>query len=213
MASAIIHLAIAKKLNEKLNRDPAQLYIGTIAPDISKLLGETKLKTHFLDNLDNNIPNLDKFLDKYEEYLDDDFVMGYYIHLLVDYMWFKYFLSEFSTPNSITTLDGNTIECDEKEVLEYIYNDYTNLNIKLIDAYNLDLKIFYNNIPKVSELIEEIPVKKIKLIVRKTGEIIKNSKDDKVYTFNIENVINFIEFSTEIIENELFSYMNDKDDL
>ena len=45
------------------------------------------------------------------------------------------------------------------------YNDYTNLNIKLIDKYNLDLKIFYNELPQLHNIIEEIPMDKINVIV------------------------------------------------
>lgn len=46
----------------------------------------------------------------------------------------------------------------------YLY-DYTNLNIKLIDKYNLDLKIFYNELPQLHNIIEEIPMDKINVIV------------------------------------------------
>ena len=63
MASSVIHLAVANEINKELNRDKTKLLIGSISPDISKLIGEAKQKSHFLDNNDN-IPNLDKFLEK-----------------------------------------------------------------------------------------------------------------------------------------------------
>ena len=46
---------------------------STVAYNISKHIGETKLHSHFLDSNDTNIPNMDKFLDKYRDNLDDDF--------------------------------------------------------------------------------------------------------------------------------------------
>ena len=86
MASSMIHLAVAKEVNKELKRDYRKLYIGSIAPDISKNIGETKEFSHFLDNPDIDIPNLDRFLEKYKKYLYDDFVMGYYLHLITDYL-------------------------------------------------------------------------------------------------------------------------------
>ena len=76
MASSVIHICVANEINKVLKRNDRKLLIGTIAPDISKLIGESKYYSHFLDDIDNNIPNLEKFLNKYKYYLDDDFVLG-----------------------------------------------------------------------------------------------------------------------------------------
>ena len=69
MASSVIHICIANEINKTINRDSKKLLIGTIAPDISKLLGETKFYSHFLDNVNNNIPNINKFLDNLQAIL------------------------------------------------------------------------------------------------------------------------------------------------
>ena len=58
MASSIIHMAIASEINKTLKRDNIKILIGTIAPDISKFIGRTKLESHFLESVDNNIPNI-----------------------------------------------------------------------------------------------------------------------------------------------------------
>ena len=63
MASSMIHIAVAHELNKKLKIDKQKLLIGTIAPDISKLIGENKVQSHFLND-DENIPDLYKFLSK-----------------------------------------------------------------------------------------------------------------------------------------------------
>ena len=73
-----------KVINKTLKRDNNKILIGTIAPDISKFIGRTKLESHFLESVDNNIPNIKKFLVKYKDKLNDDFVMGYFIHLYTD---------------------------------------------------------------------------------------------------------------------------------
>ena len=202
MASSIIHIAVASEINKELKRDKAKLFIGTIAPDISKLVGESKVKSHFLDSNDN-IPNIEKFLDKYKNRLNDDFVLGYYIHLFTDFLWFKYFITEISEKDLIKKLDGTIVKCNGRMASIYIYNDYTNLNSQLMDLYDLDLKIFYNDLPKMENIIDEIPMDKLDLIINKSGTIIMNSKAYKDMVFNIEHVKQFIELSTKIISTNL----------
>jgi len=205
MASSMIHIAVASELNKKLNRDKSKLLIGTIAPDISKLIGESKRITHFVNDQteSDSIPDLDLFLKKYKNKINDDFVLGYYIHLFTDYLWFKYFLTEIWTEDMITKLDGTVVKCEGRMALQYIYNDYTNLNINLIDDYNLDLKIFYNEIPKIENIITEIPMNKLFLIVDKAGEIIENTKVHKDMVFNMKNVHKFIETTIDLIMDNL----------
>ena len=201
MASSVIHMAVANEINKVIKKDTHKLLIGSIAPDISKHLGETKVKSHFLDSEDTDIPNVDNFLNKYKDKLDDDFVIGYYIHLYTDYLWFKYFISEIYNEenNMITKLDGSIVKCNGNMLSIYIYNDYTNMNMKLLDEYNMDLSIFYEEIPYLENIIDEIPMNEIKTIVDKTSIIIKNSKEHKDFVFNIENIKKFIERSTELI--------------
>lgn len=203
MASSVIHMAVANEINKILKRDNDKLLIGAIAPDISKHLHQSKLNGHFLDSEDNDIPNIEKFLKKYQNKLYDDFVLGYFIHLYTDYLWFKYFMTEIYEKNYITKLDGTSIKCVGDMLCKYIYNDYTNLNSKLLDEYNMDLKIFYNNPPNFDSIIEEIPMEKIKLIIDKTSIIISNSKQRKELVFNIENIKKFIETSVMLILEKL----------
>ena len=88
-----------------------------------------------------------------------------------------------------------------------IYNDYTNLNTQLIDEYKLDLKIFYNEIPEFNNIIEEIPMDKIKLVVDNAGVIIKNATTHKTLLFNIDNIKKFISLCVEIIYSDIVKYI------
>ena len=205
MASSVIHICIANEINKTINRDSKKLLIGTIAPDISKLLGETKFYSHFLDNVNNNIPNINKFLDKYGNYLDDDFILGYYIHLYTDYLWFKYFIPNVIKGNYIKELDGTLVKYTEETFKYYIYNDYSNLNIQLIDKYNFPMKIFYEEIPYIPNILSEIPMNRLDLIVNKTGILIEEAKKGKKYLFKIDDIVTFIDNSKEIILKELDS--------
>lgn len=205
MASSVIHICIANEINKELKRDNNKILIGAIAPDISKLLGESKFYSHFLDTPTNSIPNMNKFLDKYKNNLNDDFVLGYYIHLYTDYLWFKYFIPNIFKDNYIKELDGTLIEYTIDTFKYYIYNDYTNMNIQLINKYNFPLKIFYEEIPSIPNIISEIPIDRLNLIVDKTGILIEESKKGKKYLFKIDDIITFIESSKKTILKELDS--------
>lgn len=202
MASSVIHIAVANELNKVLKKDKKSILIGSIAPDISKLLGDNKVKSHFQDS-NNDIPNLNKFVKKYGNRLDDDFVLGYYIHLYTDYLWFKYFVPDFCETGSLYKLDGTKEFVDDNKKLYYFYNDYTNLNIKLIDEYDLDLRIFYEEIPSFDEVITEIPMNKINLIIDKAGIIIENTKESKAYVFDMKVIKKFIDTSVKYIFSDL----------
>ena len=210
MASSIIHMVIAKKINKTIKRNEEKLLIGSVAPDISKCLNQTKLKSHFLDSENDDIPNINKFLNKYQNKLNDDFVMGYYIHLYTDYLWFKFFIPEIiKDDNIITKLNGDTFRVNDNMKLLYIYNDYTNLNIQLINKYNLDLEFFYNkNNNKIPNIIEEIPYKELDILYDSIIKIIENTKLYKSLIFNIQNIEKFIDTATELILSEIEKITN-----
>ena len=207
MASTIIHVAITSELNKKLKRNPKDLLIGTIAPDVAKLVGLDKSLTHFSTEDEDNIPHLNEFLVKYLNHFDDDFVLGYYIHLYVDYLWFKYFITELvhNDESYVLDIDGNRIYYDDEDEMfhKYIYDDYTNLNIQLIDEYNIDLTPFYEAKLDFKRIISECPMDKLDILIKNMGDIIMKTKEKKPFSFNVTNVKKFIETSLEIIENDL----------
>lgn len=201
MASSMIHICVANEINKILKRDNRSILIGSIAPDIAKQINMEKQFSHFQDE-DDDMPNFERFLSKYKSSLNDDFVLGYYIHLYTDYYWFKYFMTEFIKHDLIYTLDGKVLTLSDDEKVKFIYKDYTNLNIKLIDEYMLDLKIFYEQVPEFRNIIEEIPMNKLNIIIDKAGVIIENTKESKSYFFDIQEVKKFIEFSVNgIVDN------------
>ncbi len=186
MASAIIHLCIAKEVNKYLKMNEYDLMIGAIAPDISKQIGETKEISHFLDHSnEDDIPNINRFLDKYRNDLHNPFTMGYFIHLLTDKYWFRDYIYQF--------IERYTRENVKKKVTytairDLIYNDYTNLNTDLIDKYNLSLDIFYEEYREPQTAIREIPVDKLDLLIDKMGLIIEEAKKEKNFIFDMNDI-------------------------
>lgn len=207
MASSMIHIAIANEINKKLNRNNKNILIGSIAPDIAKLIGMQKKDSHFQDT-NEDLPHLDRFLKKYIKNFNDDFVVGYYIHLYTDYLWFKYFVPDFYNNGIIYKLNGDIENIKNEMKCNYFYNDYTSLNLNLIDEYNLDLSIFYEEVPKFNNIIKEIPMDQINIIIDQAGVIIKNSKSEKLFVFDMNIVNKFIKMSVEYILSDLVEILN-----
>lgn len=206
MASAIIHICVAKEMNKKLNVDEKKLFLGSIAPDISKQIGETKEKSHFLTTSKEDVPNIIEFLEKYKKQLTDPFLLGYFIHLYTDKLWFDEFIRQRVYENSIKLIDGTIISSSEEEITKFIYNDYTNINISLIDYYHLDLSLFYEELELPKVKMEEIPIQKLPILIEKMGIIIENSKEEKSYIFDISLIVDFIEYATEKILRKIAEY-------
>jgi len=204
MASSMIHICIANELNKKIKRNSKKLLLGTIAPDIAKQVGRSRASTHFYEEkTGEKYPNLALFLKKYESFLFDDFVMGYYIHLYTDYLWSKYFASDFLKENTVMTIDGESLELTSEDLKRLLYQDYTNLNIQLIDKYGLDLSLFYEDLPELDPIIQEISYEELPIIVDKVGIIIENSKVKKSYLFCVKDIQQFITMCVELIGSEI----------
>ena len=207
MASAVIHLAVAKELEKHLNiKNKKDYYLGSIAPDISKQINEPKEKSHFLYNTKTDIPNIELFTTKYQNIKSNDFNLGYYIHLYTDKIWFDKFLEKLIYSNSIKLLDGTIIRTNEEEITKLIYKDYTNLNIKLIDEYTIDLSLFYEDFQIPETTLNEIPIDKLNILIDQMGIIIENSKQEKNYIFDIYLINEFISNCVNQILNELKNY-------
>lgn len=207
MASSVIHMCVAKQINKNLKiRDENMLLLGSIAPDISKLVGETRTRSHFLTDGIN--VDINRFLDKYGNQLNNTFILGYFIHLYTDFLWNKYFISEIVNNNAIKLLNGDNIEKNPEIYKKLIYNDYTNLNIILLDEYNLDLSLFYNEVLLPNIDMDEIPVNQLDKLLTQAGLIIANTKEHKAYTFNLENIKPFIETSSLLIISKIKEVMN-----
>lgn len=207
MASAVIHLAVAKELEKYLNiKNKKDYYLGSIAPDISKQINQHKKESHFLYNTKEDVPNIELFTTKYQNFKNNDFNLGYYIHLYTDKIWFDEFLEKLTYSNSIKLLDGTILATTHDEIRNLIYKDYTNLNIKLIDEYTIDLSLFYEDFQIPETTLDEIPIDKLNILIDQMGIIIENSKQEKNYVFDIYLINEFINNCIIQILDELKNY-------
>ncbi len=202
MASVVIHMCVASEINKKIKVcNYEEFLLGSIAPDISKIVGANRNLSHFISN--TNFPDIQKFLEKYGDKLDNDFMLGYFVHLYTDYLWYKYFVTDINYKGLITLKDGSIIDYDKELFQKYLYNDYTNLNVRLLDEYNLDLSLFYNPLVKPNVQMDEIPIDRLQELLDDASVIIENSKNNKEYLFDISNVKKFIEACTHLLCDEL----------
>ena len=207
MASTIIHIAIAKELENKLDiENKKDYYLGSIAPDISKQIGLKRSDSHFSNNTRNNIPNIALFVKRYPTFKYNSFNLGYFIHLYTDKIWREEFLDKTMDENMVKLLDGTTVNLPKEEINDLIYSDYTNLNIKIIEEYNLDLSLFYEEFKIPDTTLNEIPIEKLDILINKMGIIIENSKEEKTYTIDIYIIKNLIEKCVNQILEELEKY-------
>ena len=197
MASAVIHLCVAKEVNKYLKMDEKEILLGSIAPDISKIVGETKEISHFLDHTnEDDIPNIDRFLAKYRKDLNKPFEMGYFIHLLTDKYWFRDYIYQYIDRY---TRDTNKRKITYTALKDIIYNDYTNINIDLIDKYGLGLDLFSNEWDLPESSITEIPMDQLDLLIEKMGQIIASSTEEKTFIFDTKDIEIFIENTVKYI--------------
>ena len=94
MASSAMHLAVTKKCLEKnkdKNFDYKKIIAGTLYPDVTN----DKDKTHYTmaNRGDNNVTHLASKVDLYaflkEHEVLDSFELGWFIHLIADYLFFS----------------------------------------------------------------------------------------------------------------------------
>ena len=206
MASAIIHLAVAKEIEPYIKmKNKKDYYLGSIAPDMSKHVGKKKNMSHFLIP-NTEIPDIEKFKIKYPKFYKNDFDLGYYIHLFTDKIWTEDFLPKLIKNNSVKLKNGNKINLSKEELKKLIYQDYTNLNIKVIEKYNMDLSLFYEDFQIPNTKINEVPIDKLNILIDKMGIIIENSKQEKLYIFDTTLIYNFIEEVVEKLIEEIKDY-------
>ena len=203
MASAIIHISVANEINKKLKMNNDLLLIGSIAPDLAKLIGQTKDKGHFLFG-DKGTPHMDKFLLKYR--IDNPFNMGYYIHLYTDLYWFRDLLPKHYEDKKLVFKNGKELDSHFEKRLEAIYKDYTSLNNILIKKYNIDTS-FLKKEYKIDTEISELDFTKLNLLTKETNRLINESV---TYPLEIFDELEIVEFINSCVENILKEVENEQ---
>ena len=90
MPAGGIHLCVGKRVADKLNINKSmEYYVGVVSADSWRRSSSTKMGTHFLDSIDSIDYHYDAFFNKYYDCMDNEFVIGYLIHLITDKYWYS----------------------------------------------------------------------------------------------------------------------------
>lgn len=98
------------------------------------------------------------FLFKYNTKFNDDFVKGYYSHLIADKFWLEGPYEKYIRPKPLA---------ERRPVLEKFYHDYQVLNSFIIEKYNLE-QLTLELLPE-NETITEIEYSRLPKIINETN--------------------------------------------
>lgn len=158
MPGFIIHMAAAKEyLRLRGIKDEAYIndyIVGSVAPDIVE--GNNKKQSHFWSDSEFTQfvrkPDMDAFLKKHGDRINEPFVRGYYHHLIFDLKflelyWTKHFLFFndklepaflYDDVTQVKLIDNERIYPRKRFFSdEMYYGDYTRMNSRYIEKYGL----------------------------------------------------------------------------
>ncbi len=151
MPGFTIHIAVAKEYIKNHNgkiQNEEEFIKGSIAPDMNENMNDkcnNKNLSHYGKwGKGNAYTNFTLFLKDNKVNLQQDYWMGYFLHLLTDhYFYNKYF----------------KIELEEAlKAKDSFYNDYDCLNELLINKYNIKInENIQKNIQKYMNFLDEKP--------------------------------------------------------
>ena len=182
MPSIAGHMAIAKRVSEKLNINSPDFIRGNLLPD----LYNDKVKSHFkINGKKYMIPDIDKAVKDLD--IKKDLYLGYICHLLLD----KYYFDEY-----MIKYEGNLFDDT------IIYNDYDIINHKIVDYFKLDLDYIVECLNNYS-----ITINNRKL--EKNIDCLLANINGKTNILDVDDFINFLDKISNRIANELRGIMEE----
>lgn len=95
MPSHKIHLAIAKKVNDIINKDLDSIMLGSVLPDICENKDHSISHYQVGEKDLEGLANPEKFVQKYKNKLNNPIMIGYLIHILTDRYYNEYMFKHF----------------------------------------------------------------------------------------------------------------------
>lgn len=148
MGSRVMHMIVSLKVADQFqceNKD--QFLLGGIAPDA---VADKESSHFYAGNGEDFTRYIDygAFLEKYKTHPQQDYIMGYYTHLITDDLWLRGFYLPWLK---------NRLEHDASMFQRY-HGDFALLNSKLLHHYQLnsdmvvDLRHEIEHLPSLDEV-------------------------------------------------------------
>ncbi len=176
MPSGGIHLCVGKRVADKLNINKSmEYYIGVVSADSWRNSSSTKIGTHFLDDVNSVNYHYDDFYKKYFKYIDNEFVIGYLIHLITDKYWYS---NNYITSN---ILEDEYV--DLKRACSMLISDYNIPKLYLpLNLYNPIVELdssgiihtidYLNNVNYVDGNTDKFNIDELKFYIEKTSDYV-----------------------------------------
>lgn len=180
MPAGGIHLCVAKKVARKLKvENMMSFYVGNVAPDSWRNSASTKEGTHFITTFESLDYDYERFWCKYRNIIEDDFVLGYLVHLIVDKYWYSNNLPTTHVPAS-----G--------------YEDLNRLCSKLIEKYGIPRLELEKNFFNPIEELETVGIAKTLNFLNEVDYL-----ENKENSFDIEKLTKAIDETSLFVEREI----------
>jgi len=196
MPGYAIHLAVGKQILNNINISNENAFLlGCLAPDIMTTSISQKQKSHFSNDIDHisDKPNIELFMKKYGNRMEEPFIQGVYAHLMVD----KWFYSDYLPKLT----DRIKIKFSKEKMFskDGIYRDYNILNKQLIDTYNLNANLvnIETNMDELETDTGQAGIDKVKMKFEKA------CAEGKTQFIDFDSLKEFIEESAIKIVTEL----------
>lgn len=212
MGSRIMHSIIGYRIASELRIENKQAFLlGSIAPDAVFTVEEKNASHYFIGDAEDHSRRVDVegFLKEHHTMVDgrNDYILGYYTHLLADDIWLKGFYLSW-LKNRMKEVEG---------LYQLYHQDFRLLNGKLLEHYGLvdDLRKAFTMIPTVPDLnnVKSKDVEELVPYLLGDMEYDQAMKNEKLQVFTFEQIIGYIETSVELGLYKLksFSSLNEKE--
>lgn len=186
-----MHAIIAKKVADALHiTNKSAFILGGIAADAT----QNKEMSHFYTGSHENYTrsvDYEAFIEKYNEYAQEDYILGYYTHLIADWYW----LQGFYLPWLKNRIEANA------EMLHLYHQDFRLLNTKLIHYYQFKdelIEYLTNDTPLIA--LDEVHPNDVFQFSRYAIEDMHDNTsnlDTPLTVFTLEQIVGYIETSVE----------------
>lgn len=182
MPSHKIHLAIAKKVNDKLNLDLDSIMLGSVLPDLT-IYKDHRTSHYQIDGTyEERLANPDKFVKEYKNKLNNPVMIGYLIHLLTDRYYNDYFFKNHCIIDE-NKLKGVKLKNGKvkKQVTKYKHKDFIKYDFWLLKNKYVYKFNSYNCISNVKNLsVASFDKNYLKEYIKKANEEVDNPRLYKI---------------------------------
>ncbi len=203
MASSMLHYTISNLILKEIQVGDRERFLlgASLGPDASSHEDGSYVTAHYIKRTpDDTLKGVvwTDFSKQYEKIiLDDDFVLGYYCHLIMDAVWLYYMADRYVRCYPLGERD---------KAYKRGYRDYDKLNYLLETKYNLKRPTFKNLGNPISEITEERLLKVLDFFAKCFDQSPSKKEDLDIYKW--DKVKDYILRSTSLCVSEVKALRN-----